>query len=154
MKKEYPDSLVTGIALTGLSGPIRQTVMPQNHKTLEELRSAAILAEKTVLSTTASEASVNVEDITKRVLDAETDKLADVIAFGRESADPPRYHRDHPRGQPPQTWSRQRQQPGRFNNRSQPTLQLHPMTLNVEDMKNIHIKSEPLFCLVSLHTSS
>ena len=29
-----------------------------------------------MLSTTASAASVNVEDITKRVLDAETDKLA------------------------------------------------------------------------------
>ena len=98
---------MTGIALKGLSGPIRQIVMPQNHKTLEELRLAAILAEKTVLSTTASAASVNVEDITKHVLDAVTDKLADVMAFGRESADLPRYHRDHPRGQPPQTWSRQ-----------------------------------------------
>ena len=44
--KEYTDSLVTGIALKGLSLPIRQIVMPQNHKTLEELRLAAILAKK------------------------------------------------------------------------------------------------------------
>lgn len=129
--KDYPESLVTGIALKGLSGPIKQIVMPQNHKTLEDLRLAAILAEKTVLSTTASVASVSVEDITKRVLDAVTDKLSEVMAFGRDRpAEPTRFNRDRPAEpprQPPQTWSRQRQE-GRLiqNNRSQPTPQTAP----------------------------
>ena len=110
--KDYPESLVTGIALKVLSGPIKQIVMPQNHKTLEDLRLAAILAEQTVLSTTASVASVSVEDITKRVLDAVTDKPSEVMAFGLDRpAEPTRFNRDRPAEpprQPPQTWSRQR----------------------------------------------
>lgn len=46
LNKEYPEQLVIGIALKGLSAPILQIVMPQNRKTLEDLRLAAILAEK------------------------------------------------------------------------------------------------------------
>ena len=63
---------------------LKQIVMPQNHKTLEDLRKAAILAEKTVLSTSANavSASVRADDITKRVLDAVTDKLSEVLALG------------------------------------------------------------------------
>ena len=63
---------------------LKQIVMPQNHKTLEDLRKAAILAEKTVLSTSANaaSASVSADDITKRVLDAVTDKLSEVLALG------------------------------------------------------------------------
>lgn len=80
--RDYPESLFTGIALKGLNTSIKTIVMPQNHKTLEDLRKAATLAEKTVLATSASAASINVEDITKRVLDAVTDKLTEVMAFG------------------------------------------------------------------------
>ena len=50
--------------------------MPPNHKTLEDLCKAATLAEKTVLSTSASAASIDVEDITKtsvRCGDRQTD---------------------------------------------------------------------------------
>lgn len=100
--KDYPESLLTGIALKGLSLGIKTIVMPQNHKTLEDLRKAAILAEKTVMASSATTASVNVEDLTKRVLDAVTDKLTEVMAFSRD-----RRLEDHP---PPQTWSRQRQE--------------------------------------------
>ena len=46
--KNYPESLLTGIALKGLTVDIKTIVMPQNHKTLEDLRKAAMLAEKTV----------------------------------------------------------------------------------------------------------
>lgn len=100
--KNYPESLLTGIALKGLTVDIKTIVMPQNHKTLEDLRKAAMLAEKTVLATSATTAAVNVEDITKRVLEAVTDKLTEVMAFGRDRSDE---HRP-----PPQTWSRQRQE--------------------------------------------
>ena len=102
--KDYPESLITGIALKGLHGNLKQIVMPQNHKTLEDLRKAAILAEKTVLSTSANAASASVseDDITKRVLDAVTDKLSKVLALGVD-------RRVDPDPQPPQTWSRQRQ---------------------------------------------
>ena len=115
--KEYPDSLVTGIALKGLSLPIRQIVMPQNHKTLEGLRLAAILAEKTVMLTTASAASVNVDDITKRVLDEVSNKLADVMAFGHNSHVENGHNRERPQSQPPQTWSRQRRQHPSYQDR-------------------------------------
>ena len=70
--------------------------MPQNHTTLEDLRKAATLAEKTVLATSALAASISVEDITKRVLDAVTDKLTEVMAFGRDQRED--------RQLPPQTW--------------------------------------------------
>ena len=82
--------------------------MPQNHKTLEDLRKAATLAEKTVLATSASAASIDVEDITKRVLDAVTDMLTEVMAFSREQRDD--------RQPPLQTWSRQRQGPRNYGN--------------------------------------
>ena len=60
--------------------------MPQNQKTLEDLRKAALLAENTVLSTSANAASASVraDDFTKHVLDAVTDKLLEVLALGVE----------------------------------------------------------------------
>ena len=102
--KDYPESLITRIALNGLYGNLKQIVMHQNHKTLEDLRKAAILAEKTVLSTSANtaSASVSADDITKRVLDAVTDKLLEVLAVGVD-------HRVEPDPQPPQTWGGQPQ---------------------------------------------
>ena len=84
--KDYAELLITGIALKELHGNLKQIVMPQNHKTLADLRKAAILAEKTVLSTSAkaASASVRADDITKRVLDAVTDKLLEVLALGED----------------------------------------------------------------------
>ena len=51
---------------------------------MEDLRKPAILAEKTVLSTSANAASASVraDHITKCVLDAVTDKLLEVLALG------------------------------------------------------------------------
>ena len=90
--------------------------MPQNHKTLEDLRKAAILAEKTVLSTyaNAASASASADDITKHVLDAVTDKLSEVLALGVD-------RRVEPDPQPPQTWSRQRQVDARSRRTPQQT---------------------------------
>ena len=106
--RDYPESLLTGIALKELNTSIKTIVMPQNHKTLEDLRKAATLDEKTVLATSALAASISVEDITKRVLDAVTDKLTEVMAFGRDQRED--------RQLPPQTWSRQRQGPRNIGN--------------------------------------
>ena len=57
--------------------------MPPNRKTLEDLRKSAVLAKKTVLSTSvnSASASVSADDFTKRVLDAVTDKISEVLAL-------------------------------------------------------------------------
>ena len=100
--KDYPECLITGIALEGLHGKLKLIVMPPNRKTLEDLRKAARLAEKTVLSTSANAASgrLSADDITKRVLDAVTDKISEVLAPGVD-------RRVEPDPRPPQRWSRQ-----------------------------------------------
>ena len=53
-------------------------------------------------SANAASASLRADDITKRVLDAVTDKLSEVLALGVDRRVKPDPH-------PPQTWRRQRQ---------------------------------------------
>ena len=69
-------SLVSSLAIKGLRPAIKQIVMPQNPKDFDDARQRAILAEKTVLATTAPVAAYSasasdnkVEELTKMVKD-------------------------------------------------------------------------------------
>ena len=95
--RQYPETLLTSIALKGLNANLKTIVMPQALTTLEDLRKAAMLAEKTVSATMA--ASIDVNDVTQRVLDAVTDKLSEVMAYSRGPIEN--------RAQPLQPWSHQ-----------------------------------------------
>ena len=97
-KKQYPDSLITTIALKGLTDEIKNIVMPQNKQTLEELRIAATLAERT-LASTASASALSVDAISRRVIESVTAQLVDVMAL-RSTSEPKAYQ------EPPQTWRR------------------------------------------------
>ena len=66
-------SLVSSLAIKGLRPAIKQIVMPQNPKDFDDARQRAILAEKTVLATTApvaaysaSASDIKVEELTKK----------------------------------------------------------------------------------------
>ena len=81
--KKYPESLLTSLALKGLQANLKTIVMPQAHTTLEALRKASILAERTVATTT--NVSVNsVEDMTKIVMNVMKDQFSDIMSLTRE----------------------------------------------------------------------
>lgn len=58
----YPEGLLVSILLKGLSPQIKQIVMPQNHTDVENIRKAAVLAEKTLASTTCTNVAVTFMD--------------------------------------------------------------------------------------------
>jgi translation initiation factor 6 (eIF-6) len=101
--KSYPESLVLSVSLKGLNPEIKQIVMPQNH-TIEALRKASNLAEKTVAVTdnTAIVAAAFSDIATKQIRQI-TKKLAQLEQ------------------QPKQTWSdddgRSKEQRDRQENR-------------------------------------
>ena len=106
--RDYPDALITSIALKGLSADLKSIVMPQGHNSVEELRKAAILAERTV-SATMTAAKVNsVDDITNKVLSAVTDKLSEVMAYDRGGSQSPSKWNQQ---QPPRQVQPRREQP-------------------------------------------
>jgi hypothetical protein len=95
--KGYPESLLVSIVLKGLQADLKQIVMPQNLRTVEALRKAASLAEKTVAATNQS-ASVAAafSDIVTKQLQGLTDKLSQLeMRQGSVNS-----------VQPPSTWRR------------------------------------------------
>ena len=58
--RQYPNSLLISLALKGLNNSVKMIVMPQNHKTLEDLRKACSLAEQTLAATTVPATTVPV----------------------------------------------------------------------------------------------
>ena len=82
---EYQDSLLYTVALKGLNSNLKAIVMPQGKTTLEELRKAAVLAEKTVAATMVASSvnSVDVNSITEKVLSDVSERLSEVMAFER-----------------------------------------------------------------------
>jgi hypothetical protein len=101
--QRYPEDLLTSVALKGLNAEIKAIVMPQNIQTLEDLRKASIMAERTVAATASSIcAATNFQDSLSRQLKEMTERLAQMEL---------RYQQ--PRQQDPQpTWSRSRNQKG------------------------------------------
>lgn len=101
--QRYPEDLLTSVALKGLNAEIKTIVMPQNNLTLEDLRKASIMAERTVAATASSIcAATNFQDNLSRQLKEMTERLAQMEL---------RYQQ--PRQQDPQpTWSRNRNQKG------------------------------------------
>lgn len=73
--KGYPESLLVSIALKGLNSDIRQIVMPQNHRTIENIRKAASLAEKTLASTNHSNIAATFSDIVSQQIKGLADKI-------------------------------------------------------------------------------
>lgn len=80
--KGYPEELLVSLALKGLSNNLKAIVMPQNHKTLEDLRKGCSLAEQTLAATnpvtSAPVAAVGVNDIIGEQLRTITKKLSDL----------------------------------------------------------------------------
>ena len=74
-KRGYPEQLLVSIVLRGIKPELRQIVMPQNLQTVEDVRKATHLAERTLAST----ASSNVAAFTD-ILTTQIQGLADKIA--------------------------------------------------------------------------
>lgn len=109
-QRGYPEPLLVSIALKGLKPELRQIVMPQDLQTIEDLRKAAHLAERTVASTS----SVNVTAAFTDIVTAQIQGLADKIASMEtsHSYQPPQ----------PSSWAprpRQQQFPPRYQGRQQ-----------------------------------
>ena len=92
--KEYPEAILTGVVINGLLPPIKAIVMPQDLKTVEAVRKAACLAERTVAetTTTASVAAVSESVCTINLL---TQKLDEVMALNAELREEARRNRDY-----------------------------------------------------------
>lgn len=60
--KGYPENLLVSILLKELSPQIKQILMPQNHTDVENIRIAAVLAEKTLVSTNSTNVAVTFMD--------------------------------------------------------------------------------------------
>ena len=92
--KDYPEAILTGVVINGLLPPIKAIVMPQDLKTVEAVRKAPCLAERTVAetTTTASVAAVSKSVCTINLL---TQKLDEVMALNAELREEARRNRDY-----------------------------------------------------------
>jgi hypothetical protein len=79
--RTYPESLITSVAVQGLLPELKTIVMPHNHKTLEGLRQAATMAERTVAATTGATSILSAEAIADKVLQVVTARLDAVLAL-------------------------------------------------------------------------
>jgi hypothetical protein len=95
--QSYSEDLLCSVAIKGLSGQVKAIVMPQNVKTLEELRKAATLAERTIAATSGSiNAASNFPNIVGQQLEKISQRLEAIELRGQESE------------MPKPTWSRTR----------------------------------------------
>jgi hypothetical protein len=135
-----PESLLVGMMFGGLRPDLAAIVMPQLPKTLQQLRSAATIAEKTVAITSTKQIVqltaqvVNMASMEDRIMNMLTDKLnANVAAMSDLHANQQRSQQQQYWSQPPhpqrqygsqtqqrrQNWASQPQHPSRFQRRDQ-----------------------------------
>ncbi|MEW8547940.1 MAG: hypothetical protein AB2693_30915 [Candidatus Thiodiazotropha sp.] len=110
--KEYPESILTGVVINGLLPPIKAIVMPQDLMTVEAVRKAACLAERTVAETSSTPATVAAASENVSTINILTQKLDEVMALNAELRDEARRTRDYMSNMPgwnTQAYSYQRQ---------------------------------------------
>ena len=82
--KNIPESMLTTLALKGPHSNLKTIVMPQAHTTLEALRKASMLAERTGATTMIPPSVNNMEEMTSAVINAMKDQFSDVMTFNRD----------------------------------------------------------------------
>jgi hypothetical protein len=102
--RELPQMFLVNLLCDGLEPAIKRVVMPQELKTLESVRLAALRAERTLLESASTPAPIMAMHTSIDNLTQKLDMLTDFLIQRESNAQPQQ------QPQPPNTWSRKKHQ--------------------------------------------
>lgn len=116
--KEIPQSILVGVVMNGLRPSIKQIVMPQDPKTVEEVRKLACLGERTLSETAAAPVAVTDSSVTFLA-----QKLEEVMALNAELRQEMRSRDNSYQNWSQRRYQRQQQQDQQWRNQHQQSRQ-------------------------------